>query len=179
MDLKEKLSEKQPEIIKDLHHKKVFFFLCMYKMSQISKGAYNWKLKLLTREDIFGRDLKLELDYDNWAQIFNKCNPNKQKHRYELTSNANFQLCRKVVRNDLVERKTKRCRKASEEFLKFKEKLRLDPYEITYDDQDVISALQVAFEGEIILTKYYVENKGLDAYLRKYKLGIEVDEYDH
>ena len=137
------------------------------------------KSKLLTREDTFRRDLEVESDYDNWAQIFNKCDPNEQKHRYELTPNAKFQLCRKFVRNDFVEKKTKSCRKASEEFLKLKEKLELDPCEITYDEQDIISALQVAFEGEIILTQYYVENKRLDAYLPKYKLGIEVDEYDH
>ena len=39
--------------------------------------------------------------------------------------------------------------------------------------------MQVAFEGKIILTQYCIENKRLDAYLPKYKLGIEVDEYDH
>ena len=34
MNPKQKLSEKQPKIIKDLHHKKNFFFLvCMSKMS--------------------------------------------------------------------------------------------------------------------------------------------------
>ena len=52
-------------------------------------------------------------------------------------------------------------------------------YEIKCDKQDVISALQVSFEEEIILTQYCVENKRLDAYLPKYKLGIEVDEFDH
>ena len=39
--------------------------------------------------------------------------------------------------------------------------------------------MQVAFEGEIILTQYCIENKRLDAYFSKYKLGIEVDEYNH
>ena len=39
--------------------------------------------------------------------------------------------------------------------------------------------MQVAFEGEIIHTLYFIENKRLDAYLPKYKFGIEVDEYDH
>ena len=35
MNPKQKLSEKQPKIIKDLHHKKKFFFflVCMSKMS--------------------------------------------------------------------------------------------------------------------------------------------------
>ena len=39
--------------------------------------------------------------------------------------------------------------------------------------------MQVAFEGEIIHTQYCIENKKLDAYFPKYKLGIEVDEYNH
>ena len=43
----------------------------------------------------------------------------------------------------------------------------------------MISALQVALEGEIILTQYCIENKRLDAYFSKYKLGIEDDEYNH
>ena len=39
--------------------------------------------------------------------------------------------------------------------------------------------MQVAFEVEIILTQYCIENKRLDAYSSKYKLGIEIDEYNH
>ena len=49
---------------------------------------------------------------------------------------------------------------------------------VTCDEQDIISALQVAFEGEIILTQHCIKNKRLDAYFPKYKLGIEVDEYN-
>ena len=93
--------------------------------------------------------------------------------------NTKFQLCRRSVRNDLVERKVKSCRKTSEESLKFKEKLGLDPYKITCDEQDIISTLQIASEGEIIHTQYCIENKRLDAYLPEYKVGIEIDEYDH
>ena len=39
--------------------------------------------------------------------------------------------------------------------------------------------MQVASEGEIIFTQYCIEHKRLDAYFSKYKLGIEVDEYNH
>ena len=39
--------------------------------------------------------------------------------------------------------------------------------------------MQVAFEGEIILTQYCIENKRLDAFFSNYKLGIEGDEYNH
>ena len=93
--------------------------------------------------------------------------------------NTKFQPCRRFVRNDLVKRKIKSCRKPSEKFLNFKEKLGLDYYDVNCDEQDIISALQVAFEGEIIYTQYCIEKKRLYAHLPKYKLGIEVDEYHH
>ena len=38
--------------------------------------------------------------------------------------------------------------------------------------------MQVAFEGEIILSQYCIENKRIDAYFSKYKIGIEIDEYN-
>ena len=83
------------------------------------------------------------------------------------------------VRNDLVETKIKSCRKSSKNFLEFKKKLGLDPDVVTCDEQDIISALQVTFEREIIHTQYCIENKRLDPYSPKHKLGIEVDEYNH
>ena len=90
-----------------------------------------------------------------------------------------FQPCRRFARNDLVERKIKRSRKSSKKFLEFKKKLGLDPDVVTFDKQDLISTLQVAFEGEIILTQHCIKNKRLEAYFPKYKIGIEVDEYNH
>ena len=59
--------------------KKIIFFLCMYKMVQISKkceveiidkGRYFW---------VNRKDLEVESDVANWAQIFDKCDPEKQK----------------------------------------------------------------------------------------------------
>ena len=140
------------------------------KVEIIDKGGYFW---------VNRKDLEVESDVANWAQIFDKCDPEKQKYRQELTPNAEYQRCRVFVRNDLVERKIKSCRKSSKRFLEFKKKLGLDPKLVTCDEQDIISALQVAFEGEIILTQYCIENKRIDAYFSKYKLGIEVDEYNH
>ena len=135
----------------------------------IDKGRYFW---------INRNDLEVESDA-NWRQIFDKCDPGKQKYRQELTPNAEYQRCRVFVRNDLVETKIKSCRKSSKIFLKFKKKLGLDINLVTCDEQDIISTLQTTFEGEIIITQYWIENKGLDAYFSKYKLGIEVDEYNH
>ena len=136
----------------------------------IDKGRYFW---------VNRKDLEVESDVANWAQIFDKCDPKKQKYRHELMPNTEFQPCRRFVRNDLVERKIKSCRKSSKRFLEFKKKLGLDPNLVTCDEQDIISALQVAFEGEIILTQYCIENKRIDAYFSEYKLGIEIDEYNH
>ena len=111
-------------------------------------------------------------------RFYDKCELERQKYRRKLMPNTKFQPYRRFVRNDLVEKKIKSCRKVSKKFLEFKEKLGLDPNEITSDEQDIVSALQVAFERETILTQYYVEKKRLDPYLPKFKLGIEVDEYD-
>ena len=64
-------------------------------------------------------------------------------------------------------------------FYNSKKKLGLDPVIDSCDEQDVISALQVAFEGEIILTQHCIKNKRIDAYFSKYKIGIEINEYNH
>ena len=69
-------------------------------------------------------------------------------------------------------KKFKSCRKSSKTFLEFKKKLGLDPNLVTSDEQDIIGVLQVAFEGETILTQYCIENKIIDAYFSEYKLGI-------
>ena len=107
------------------------------------------KLKLLTKEDT----LEVESDVANWAKIFDKCDPKKKKkYRHELMLNKKCQQCRVFVRNDLVGKKVKTCRKSSKRFLEFKKKLGLNPHVVTFDEQDIISALQVAFEREKILS---------------------------
>ena len=123
--------------------------------------------------------MEVESDVANWAQIFGRCDPEKQKYRQELTPNAKYRRCRVFVRNYLVGRKFKICRKSAKRFLEFKKKLGLDPNVVVCDEQDIKSTLQVAFEGEIILTQYCIKNERIDAYFSKYKLGIEVDEYNH
>ena len=91
--------------------KKFFFFLCMYKMLQISKEEYEkCEVEIIDKGRYFlvnRKDLEVESDVANWAQIFDKCDPEKQKYRQELTPNAEYQQCRVFVRNDLVKRKIK------------------------------------------------------------------------
>ena len=48
--------------------------------------------------------------------------------------------------------KEKKRRVSSKKFLEFEVKLGLDPNKYSFDEQDIISTLQVAFEGEILHT---------------------------
>ena len=93
--------------------------------------------------------------------------------------NTKFQQYRVFAQNDLLKRKIKSCRKSSKRFLWFEKKCGLHPNLVTCDEQDIISALQIAFEGGTILTQYCIENKRIDACFSEYKLGIEIDEYNH
>ena len=111
----------------------------MYKIEIIDDKKCSW---------INRKDLEIESGYKNQARIYDKFDTEKQKYRQELISNAKFQPCRVFIQNDLVERKIKSRRVTSKQFLEFKEKL-LGPYKINFDEQDIISALQVAFEREI------------------------------
>ena len=60
--------------------------------------------------------------------------------------------------------------------MEFKKKLGLDPDVVTCDKQD-IKILHDKFEGETI--QYSIKNKILGAYMPEYKIGIEINEYNH
>ena len=64
----------------------------------IDKGWYFW---------VNRKDLEVESDVVNWTPIFDKCDPEKQKYRQELTPNVKYQPCTVFVRNDLVQKKLK------------------------------------------------------------------------
>ena len=57
--------------------------------------------------------------------------------------------------------------------------VRFRPFEVKCDEQDIISALQGAFEGKNYSYSALYWKQKPDVYFPKYKLGIEVDEYDH
>ena len=73
--------------------KKTFFFLGMYKMVQISKEGYKiFEFEIIGKGIYFWvnrKNLEVESDVANWAQIFDKCDPEKQKYRYEFMPNQN------------------------------------------------------------------------------------------
>ena len=83
----------------------------MYKMLLISKEEYEkCEVEIIDKGRYFQvnkKDLEVESDVDNWAQIFDKCDPEKQKYRQKITPNAEYQRCRVFVQNDLAERKIK------------------------------------------------------------------------
>ena len=74
--------------------KKILFFLCMYKMLQISKEGYEkCEFEIIDKDRYFQvirKDLEAESDDTNWAQSFDKCDPKGQKHRQKLMPNTKF-----------------------------------------------------------------------------------------
>ena len=83
----------------------------MYKMNKISKEAYKkCEIQIIDKGKYFWinrKDLGIESGYKNWAVIFDKFDPEKQKYRYELVPDTKFQPCKRFVGNDLAERKIK------------------------------------------------------------------------
>ena len=93
----------------------------MYKILQINKKEYEkCEVEIIDKGRYFWvnrKDLEVESDVANWAQIFDKCDPKKQIYRHELMPNTKFRQDRVFVQNDLVEKKIKSCRKSSKIFL--------------------------------------------------------------
>ena len=57
-------------------------------------------IEIIDKEKYFWvnrKDLEIESDVSNWAQVFDKCDPEKQKYRQELIPNAEYQRCRVFV----------------------------------------------------------------------------------
>ena len=94
----------------------------MHKMLRISKEKYKkCEVEIIDKGRYFWvnkKDLEVESDVANLAQIFDKYDPEKQKYRQELTPNAEYKQCRMFVQNDLVEKKIKSYRKSSKRFFR-------------------------------------------------------------
>ena len=91
--------------------KKIFFSCVCIKWFKSAKKRYEkCEVEIIEKRRYFWlirKDLEIESGVDNWAQIFDKCDPKKQKYRHELMPNTAFQCCRMFVRNDLVGKKIK------------------------------------------------------------------------
>ena len=66
----------------------------MYKILQISQKEYKkCKFEIIDKERYFWvnrKDLEVESDVADCTQIFDKCDPKKQKYRHELMPNTKF-----------------------------------------------------------------------------------------
>ena len=66
----------------------------MYKMIQISKEGYKkCEVAIIDKGRYFWvnrKDLEVELDVANWAQICHRYYSEKQKYRQKLTPNAEY-----------------------------------------------------------------------------------------
>ena len=69
--------------------------------------------------------------------------------------------------------------KLKEKLLEFKKKLGLNSDVVICDEQDILSALQAAFEEEIILTQCCIKNRRLDAYFSKYNFFLIMKKVDN
>ena len=113
------ISEKLLNIL--CHQKYIIFFLCMYKwFKSAKKNTKNAKLKLSTKKDTFGEIEKVQKQKQvlvaNWAQFFDKCDPEKQKHRQGLTPNTEYQRYRVFVQNDQSKEKLKAAENHQKDF---------------------------------------------------------------
>ena len=73
----------------------------MFNMCQISQEAYEkFEISIIDDKEYFwinNSNLEIKSDYKNWAVIFDKCDPERQKYWQELIPNARFQKCRVFV----------------------------------------------------------------------------------
>ena len=84
------------------------------------------------------RDFDAETE-SKWFNMFDKHgNVLTLKYRRELTPNIKFQADRIFVRNDFFEQVIKSCKATNIEFLMFKEKLGIFPYEENYYEEEII-----------------------------------------
>ena len=106
------------------------------------KNCYKYDLEIVIDNNsqyfwINIRDFEVETER-KWLNMFNKHgNKSTLKYRRELTPNIKFQADRIFVRNDLFEQVIKSCKATNTEFLMFKEKLGICPYEENYYEDEI------------------------------------------
>ena len=110
----------------------------------------------------------------------------------ELTNNMNDNMKDKYIRNDIAEKIIKNCRgvkknrdnsnKSDKEKQRqnFRSLLGSNEHDIFLTkEQSIINKLLETFSKEKILLQHLVLGYKIDAYFVKYKLAIEIDEYNH
>ena len=163
--------------------KKIFFFLCMYKMVGISKDTYE-NNDIETIVDSIGtlwvneKNIEEELGYKNLPAITNKYDQEYKKCRHELVNKPNHQPNRRFLRSDLELKIIMNCR--TDESCNLKKNLGFQLLDvINTKEQTVLESIKNAFEREDMQIQYTVLGYRIDLYFHKYRLAIEVDKLGH
>ena len=93
--------------INDIKNKKIIFFLCIYKMVNITKEMYeNNGIEVITDNLntlwLNERHVKKQLGHKNLPAVTNKYDKEYRKHRYELIDESIKQSHRRFIRSDLA-----------------------------------------------------------------------------
>ena len=161
--------------------KKNNFFLCIYKMADITKEAFeNNDIEVIIDgvNTLWLNKKHIELGHNNLSAITNKYDKIYKKHRYELVDEPIKQPNRRFLRIDLALKIIMGCR--TDKSCSSKRNLGFKLHDVIHaKEQRVISSKKDAFEGEDMQTQYSVLGYRIDLYFHKYKLAIEVDELEN
>ena len=165
-------------LIKHLHHQKILFFVCMYKMVNIHKETYEKKnIEAIVDGNgklwLYEKHIERKLGHKNLPFITNKYDQVYKKRRYELVNKPKKQPNRRFLCSDLVLRVIVNCRTDESRYLKKNLGFRLHDV-INTKEQTVLESIKNAFEGEDMQTQYSVLGDRIDLYFHKHKLAIDV-----
>ena len=163
--------------------KKNNFFLCIYKMADITKEAFeNNDIEVIIDGVntlwINEKHIEKKFSHKNLPAVTNKYDKRFKKHRYELVNEPIKQPNRRFLRIDLALKIIMGCR--TDKSCSFKRNLGFRLLDVINNkEQIVINSIKDAFEGEDMQTQYSVLGYRIDLYFHKYKLAIEVDELEN
>ena len=123
--------------------KNLFFFIYITVLEITKKNCYKCDLETIIENTsqyfwINLRDFEVETERKQLNMFNKQGNKSALKYRRELTLNIKCQSDRIFVRNDLFEQVIKSCKSTNIEFLMFKEKLGIYPYEENYYEEEII-----------------------------------------
>ena len=156
--------------INDIKKQKIIFFLCIYKMVNITKEMYeNNGIEVITDNLntlwLNERHVQQQLGHKNLRAVTNKYDEEYRKRRYELIDESIKQLHRRFIRSDLALKIIMDCR--TDESCNLKRNLGFRLHDvINTKEQTVINSIKDAFEGENMQTQYTVLGYRIDLYFQ-------------
>ena len=124
------------------------------------------------------KHMEVQLQYSNLPHITNQYSSELKKERQKLQNCGKYQPCRKFLREDFAIQVILDCRTTPA--VSFKTRLWLNQHDpIMTQEQSILTKIRSIFPNETLTFQYHVLNYGMDAYLPKHKLAIEIDELGH